>query len=155
MKLLGVILLFSLLTGCGSLHQHVGTVPKDIDVEEYSKIDLQKDEFSTIICAEGDRRYYFIGTSKPNLSLTFTDEGFNFFKSSYDAVRLNSGKRNFKLTFDYKDQYAIFNVNGFVFEPSTTYYAKYSINTYKSVKVWIEKANGEVVYGQKPTEGQF
>jgi hypothetical protein len=155
MKILGVTLLLLLLTGCGTLHQHMGKVPEGINIRDYSEIDLQKDEFSTLICAEGDRRYYFLGTSKPNLSLTFTDEEFKFFNSSYDAVRLNSGKRSFKLKFDYKDQFAVFNVNGFVFEPNTTYYAKYSVNTSKTVKVWIEKSNGEVVYGKKPAEGQL
>lgn len=155
MKFLGVILLFSFLTGCGSLHQHVGKIPESINVEDYSNIDLQKNEFSTIICAEGDRRYYFLGTSKPSLSLTFKDEGFKLFKSSYDAVRLNSEKRSFELRFDYKDQFAVFSVNNFDFKPGVTYYAKYSISTYQSVKIWIEKSDGEVVYGKKPEDGQF
>ncbi len=143
-----------LLFSCGILPQHWGEIPNNIKSENYGELSNEDTDASEIICAQGERQYYFIGTSRPGLELQFDDEGFQFFNSSYEAVRLKPGKRNFTLRFSYRYIYANFKVKNFQFEPNTKYFAKYSIGGNK-VKVWIEKENGSVVYGKKPTEGQF
>lgn len=154
MRLLAVALMLVLI-GCGSLPQHIGQVDPDLSVDtDESAEGLALDETSEIFCASGDRQYYFIGTSKPQLSLEFTDTTYSVFRSKYEAVRVKPVERSFRIHFNYKDRFAKFDVKKFKFEPKEKYYVYYS--TYASrIKIWIEKSSGEVVYGQKPKDGSY
>jgi WD40 repeat protein len=154
MKKISLILISLMMTACASYPQHWGSIPEDAR-HTYNKPSKPTDEnLAEIICAEGEREYYFIGTSKPKLMLRFTDEGSSFFKSYRNAWKVAPKERNFNLHWSFKGSYADFSVRDFKFEPNEKYYAKYSANQNK-IKVWIETQSGDVVFGKKPTEGQF
>lgn len=154
MKNIIVILLAIIVASCASYPQHWGEIPEDIEPVYNSPAKSGDDNLAQIICAEGDREYYFLGTSKPTLGLRFTDEGFSLFKSYKSAWKVLPKERDFTLRWSFSDKYAEFKVRNFKFEPKAKYYAKYSAKK-GQVKVWIETESGKVVYGKKPIEGQF
>lgn len=154
MKYITVILLSIMMASCASYPQHWGEIPEDISPVYNSPATPEHSNLAQITCAEGDREYYFLGTSKPSLGLRFTDEGFSFIKSFKPAWKVLPKERSFTLRWSFSDKYAEFKVRKFKFEPNTKYYAKYSAKQ-GQVKVWIEKEDGKVVYGKKPIEGQF
>ena len=151
---LSLTFLVLLINGCASFTQHWGEIPEDINSKYAPGTDVQDTKLAEIICASGERQYYFIGTSKPSLKLQFDDEGFKLFKMSYDAVKLKPARRSFTLHWSFLDRYAIFKVKNFEFKENTRYFAKYSAKR-DVVKVWIEQEDGKVVYGKKPEQGQF
>lgn len=153
MKRLVVMLMTVLVTSCASYPQHWGDIPKDIEADYHPQSIENLDGLSEIICAEGEREYYFLGTSKPSLQITF-DKSSNLFTKYYEAVKIYPHERSFTLKWSFSDKFAKFKVSKFKFEPDTRYYAKYSAKE-DQIKVWIEKENGEVVYGKRPVEGQF
>jgi len=153
--LIAIILSF---TGCGSMPQHIGSIPKDITPEKHESF-TDKSNYSEISCAEGETQIYyvfpiFVGWSTPTLKLRFDDEGFSLFPSKYQAVNIAPAKRDFTLRFTYRNTYANFEIRQFNFEKNTKYFAKYSTFNNK-IKIWIEKENGTVVYGTKPKEGSY
>ena len=141
-----------LLFGCSSLPQHMGEVPSDLEVEVHGNIDEASGNYSELYCSEGERQYFFLGTSKPNITVTLDS---SFFATSYEAVRFRSGHRNINLRFEFSNQFANFKVKNFNFEPGVKYYAKYSVGSYKRIRIWLEKSDGTVVYGKKPEEGSL
>lgn len=154
MKKITLVLISIFLTSCASYPQHWGDIPSEPSFVYNQGAQNHNEELAEIICAEGEREYYFIGTSKPSLGLRFTDEGFSFVKSYKSAWKLAAGERSFTLRWSFSGKYADFKVHKFNFEPGVQYLAKYSAKQ-GQVKVWIETADGKVVYGKKPTEGQF
>ncbi|GHB73084.1 hypothetical protein GCM10008107_23130 [Psychrosphaera saromensis] len=154
MKKIILIIMAVILTGCASLPQHKGVIPLDVS-PTYNQSAKQGDEnLAEIICAEGERQYYFLGTSKPSLSLMFTDEGFKFFNDYKSSWKLAPGKRNFTLHWSFDDRYADFKVSQFEFKANEKYLAKYSVQN-RQIKVWIETEDGTVVFGKRPNEGEF
>lgn len=155
MRYLLVLFFVFLLQGCGSMPQHHGQIPSDYSLEENKNVNPGDfSQAAELICASGETQFYFIGYSKPQLSVSFSDQGFSFFGNNYTAVKLNPGVRSMRFTFRYRDSFANFNVNNFKFEPNTKYYAKYS-TVGRGVRMWIEKEDGEVVYGRRTEDGQF
>jgi hypothetical protein len=152
MKLISILAMSVFLFGCSSLPHHMGEVPNDLEVEVHGNIDEANGEYSELYCSEGERQYFFLGTSKPNLTVSLDN---SIFASSYDAVRFRSGHRNINLRFEFSNLFANFKVRNFNFEPGVKYYAKYSVGSYERIKVWIEKSDGTVVYGKKPDEGHL
>lgn len=155
MRYVVVLSLILFLQGCGSLPHHTGQIPSDYNMQDNNRVnggDLS--EAAELITASGERQYYILGSSRPSLTVSFRDQGFSIFGNSYSAVRVNPGKRDLRFTFQYRDSSAIFDVDNFDFEPHTRYYAKYSTFN-RSVRMWIEKDDGTVVYGVRPEEGQF
>jgi hypothetical protein len=145
-------------TGCGNMPQHIGTIPKNVSSEKNKSL-VDKTNYSEIICAKGERQVYYvfpilIGWSTPELTLKFDDEGFSFFSTKYNAVKLAPAKRDFTLRFQYRDTFANFEIKQFDFEKDTKYFAKYSTFSNR-IRVWIEKEDGTVVYGTKPKEGSY
>ena len=139
---------------CASYPQHFGVIPEDI-TPVYNKPATSKDEnLAQITCAEGEREYYFLGTSKPALRLRFTDQGSSFVKSYKGAWKVVPAERNFVLRWSFRNKYADFFVRDFKFEPNTHYYAKYSAKD-RQIKVWIETEAGDVVFGRRPADGQY
>ena len=140
-------------TGCGSVPQHIGTIPKNITPEKH-KTFTDKSNYSEISCAQGETQIYFLGWSTPTLKLRFDDEGFSFFPPKYKSVKIAPSKRDFTLTFRYRNTFAHFEIKQFNFEKNTKYFAKYSTFSNR-IKIWIEKEDKTIVYGTKPKEGAY
>jgi len=156
MKHISVILLSIIMASCASYPQHWGQIPSDVGFSYAKHAKKGADDLAQIICAEGEREYYFLGTNKPQLGLRFTDQGFSLFKNHKPAWKVAPSKRSFTMRWSFTNKHADFPVHNFVFEPGAKYFAKYSANPNQGqIKVWIEKEDGKVVYGKKPIEGQF
>lgn len=153
MKNLFLVMSF-FLASCASLPQHVGSIPEDVSSSYYQDASEQDTDLAEITCASGERQYYFLGTSKPQMVLKFDDGRFSIFKRSYESVKLKPMKADFSLIWSFNDKFANLKVKDFEFKKNTKYFAMYSTNGGR-IAVWIETEAGEVVYGKKPAEGRF
>ncbi|MCP3921670.1 MAG: hypothetical protein GY714_03700 [Desulfobacterales bacterium] len=150
-KIVSVLFISLLIVSCGSLKEHHGFIPKNIDIQEHNYLKgYDKKDFAEIICAKGGTQFYFIGWATPELKIKFDDEGKSE-SAFYESMRLIPEVRDFTLKFTYRRQHASYKIDGFTFEPNTKYFAKYE-TSHGRVKVWIEKKDGSVVYGSKPQE---
>lgn len=139
--------MFLSFTGCShSMAPHTGVIPTDITADIQDGV-TDKTGYAEIICASAETEFYYVfplsfGWVTPELTLTFNDES-SFFPSSYEAVKIVPGKRDFTLTFKYGRNSWYTEIKQFEFEKNKKYFAKYSAYP---IKIWIEKEDGIPLY---------